>query len=499
MKFLVKNNQTGATKEFILPDNLPEREVARIKDYLANGGLAKRDFSISSRQANKAYTPSDSDITLVANGMGQDEAWVKDNLYFVKMIASDTTIDKQWDKFSESVIRALGEQYGEGWANGEIGGRTQCVMHDREKIVGRTYRYEVIDAVDAEGNAILDENNTGVKQLIVYAYVSMSAQYKGEGIVNFLKDGRLCKVSISAWISNWQYIPSDQSNWIPPGETERFGYFFYPDGSAVEAVELSFVDMGANGNATITKQKMATVTVEADIPVATTEANVETTVAANVEPTTAEGEEKAEVEKNINLDINIADYHSMKAFWDEMPEPIRKSTAIKWVSVTLKNHGDGKEFFAPDFCATKLKNMDRTLGLNKEKIAELEAKVLELDGKVSENSEKMLGADLDKQEFEKEKAKLTASLDSAEKRAVTAEKLLAIEKAVYADKYVALNAQLNGTSHDSEAIEALKVIANEMEVADLRVKSAALNVQLLNQKNKTVINPTEDAPKKRTF
>lgn len=496
MKILVKNNQTGTTKEFMFPDNLPAKEVQRIKDYLANGGLAKRDFSISSRQANKAYVPLDSDITLVANGLGQDEAWVKENLYFVKMVASDTTVDLQWDKFSESVIRALGVQYSEGWVDGEIGGRTQCVMHDREKIVGRTYRYEVIDAVDKEGNPILDENNTGVKQLIVYAYVTMSAHYKGEPIVNFLKDGRLCKVSISAWISGWQYIPSDQSNWIPPGESEVSGYFFYPDGNMVEAIELSFVDMGANQNAQLTKaNKIATVTVD-ETPEATKSETKET----ENEPIDGEGEDKEQNDKNLHLDINIAEYNSMKALWDSLPGAIRKgTTAVKWVAVTLKNHGDGKEFFAPDYCATKFTNMDRTLGLQKTQIKELEAKVEELEGKVSENGEKALGYDLDKKEYVKDKAEKQAKIDELKAALTEVEKQLGVEKAFYTDKFVTVSAQLEGTTNDSDAIEALKGLAEGMNVADLRVKSSALSVQLMNKKHQSSINPIDEPIKKKTF
>ena len=91
--------------------------------------------------------------------------------------------------------------------------------------------------------------------------MNKSAQYKGEPFVNFIRDGRFAKVSISAWIYGWEYIPSERSNWIPPGETQPSGYFYYPDGSSVEAIELSFVDMGANSNAQIMKSKIADVTV----------------------------------------------------------------------------------------------------------------------------------------------------------------------------------------------------------------------------------------------
>ena len=167
MKILVKNNATGQKREFEFPDNLPAKEVSRIKDYLAGGGLAKRDFYISTRNAKKAYIPEDADVQMIASAIGEEATWVSENFYFVKMLASDTTVDLQWDKFSESVIRSLGVQYAEGWDMGEQGGRTQCIMHDRDKIVGRTYKYEVQDAVDADGVALIDENGTTIKQLIV--------------------------------------------------------------------------------------------------------------------------------------------------------------------------------------------------------------------------------------------------------------------------------------------------------------------------------------------
>lgn len=491
MRILVENNETGVKKEFMLPDGLPPKEVARIKEYLSNGGKAKRDFSISSRQSNKAYIPADTDVTLVANGIGESEEWVKQNLHFVKMVASDTTVDLQWDKFSESVIRALGVQYAEDWENGIAGGRTMCIMHVRGQIVGRTYRYEVVDATDAEGNLIMDENNTGVKQLIVYAYVRMSAMYNGEPFVNLLKDASFCKVSISAWISNWQYIPSDQSNWIPPGETDTSGYFFYPDGSAVETIELSFVDMGANPNAHVMKNKIATVTVIDETTAPTPTPPVET------EKTEKETKEVKDEVKDLQLNINIAEYNLMKEFWDSTPDAIRKA-ALKWVAVTLKNHGDGKEFHAPDFCATKFKNMDTRLGSQIERIKELEAKVAELESTVSDNAEKAIGFDLDAKEWEKTKVQKEAAISELTAKLLAVEKELNIEREVYSDKFVSLSAQIDGVTNDADSIEALKVIAKSLSIADLRTKSAALSVQLISKKTSTKIEiPAETVSRKR--
>ena len=499
MKVLVKNNETGRKSEFTFPDNLPTKEVQRIKEYLSNGGKAKRDFSISVRSAKKAYIPEDADVTMIATAIGEDTAWVTENFYFVKMVASDTTVDLHWDKFSESVIRSLGMQYAEMWAEGEQGGRTQCIMHDRWKIVGRTYKYEIQDATNADGTPMLDENGATVKELIVYAYVNKSAQYKGESFVNFIRDGRFSKVSISAWIYGWEYIPSERSNWIPPGETEPSGYFFYPDGTNVEAIELSFVDMGANANAHIMKSKVADVTIVDETPATPATPAVNT----NVEVTVEETEKTVNVTANensneLNLNINIAEYNSMKVFWDDLPENVRKGAAIKWEEVTLKNHGDGKPFYAPDYCAAKFKNMDRTIGTQKENINDLQKKVAELETTISQNSEKMISANLDIEDLKKGATKAESDYAELKAKFEKVEAELENERKIHKAKFVAFSAELNGTQHDADAIEALNVIADSFSVSDLRTKAAALQVEstLNKEKSKLIVADTEYRPKK---
>lgn len=490
MKFLAKDKKTGQTKEHILPDNLSAKAVQRIKERLSYGGLSVRDFSISTKQANKAYKPVDTDITLVATGLGETEAWVKDHFYFVRMVASDTTIDMQGDKFSESVITALGAQYADKWIEAEIGGRTQCVMHDRDCMVGRTYRSEIQDATDKEGNVKLDENGNTIRELVVYAYVSLTAMWEGEPVVNYIRDGRLCKVSISAWISGWEYISSENSNWIPFGETEPMGYFFYPDGSTVEAIELSFVDMGANANAHVTKQKMADV-----------EVLEETTQTTKIEPEETEKTEKedkvetAKVESGTtDITINIAEIETMKAYYNALPESLRKQV-ITWVEVSLKNHGDKKSFMAPDWCATKFVNMDRSLGKNSDLILELQNKVSELESKVSEGSEKVITLTHDNEDLQKAitqkdacVSELTSSLNQTSKELETI-------REEYLQKFLSLSCQYENNV-TADFMEAKRLIAKNFTVIELREKVEALLPLLLDKRNTDKIQLEQEAKKK---
>jgi len=164
----------------------------------------------------------------------------------------------------------------------------------------------------------------------------------------------------------------------------------------------------------------------------------------------------------------------MKVFWDDMPEAVRKGAAIKWEEVTLKNHGDGKSFYAPDYCATKFKNMDRTIGSQKENITTLQEKVAELESTISQNSEKMIAANLDIEDFKKGATKAETEYAELKAKFERLEAELENERKIHKAKFVAFSAELNGTQHDDDASEAWNVIADSFSVSDLRTKAAAL-------------------------
>jgi hypothetical protein len=479
MKCFQKCLETGTVKAFDFPDNLPKNDLLQIKAFMERGGRAEKTFAIS--KAEKAYSPTDNDISLIATALNKEVAWVQENMYFVKMIASDTTIDSQFDKFSESVIKAMGVQYSGGWANGEVGGRGFCFMHSRTSVFGKTFKHEIQNAKDSEGNDILDENNSVVRQLVLYAYVNKKAIHAQSGLPYYelIETGLFTKVSISAYLRGWEYVSSADSNYIPKGQTNYYGYFYYPNGDLVETVEVSLVDLGANQNATITKS--FEVTFEEAAPVQNE--NTETENKEIETPIT-------QANKSVVIDTN--EFENMQAVYESLPTMFKsKDNVVKWEEVTLLNYTDKSAFFAPDFCATKFRNLDKTLGNKLEKIAELKAEIASLKAELSSSNDKSVAIDLEKQDVQKEFATLKESNAKIEKEHSEMVELLRIERDFYTNKFVTISAQIDNNTTDSNAVNAYAVLASEMTLKALRERTELLYVELLTKSKTNSISVTQ--------
>jgi len=431
--------------------------------------------------AQKLYTPTDAHISLVASGLAKSVAWVKENLLFLKLAASDTRIDSDRDKFTEYVLQLLGDGYSKGWGENKAGGTNVCIMHNRYEMVGKTYSYEVVDMVENDVVA-LDENGQVVRKLIVYAYIDKQAQWHGSLVTRHIDIGTLSKVSISAWISGFEYIGSDRSNYIPEGYTTPVSYYLYGTNARVETMEISLVDIGANGSGQIEKKKMYEVRVIDNTPAPTSENTLEN------KPTEKALETEKEVKTPANTDANATEIALMKSVFNTLPAHLHTAT---WVKVVAKNLADTTPFDATTEIAQKFEILDKKLTN-----VSLEVEALKLDKSNLERSSSLLTdknelLGIEKVELTKQLEKSTTDLVTANKSLTALQSEMAIEKDIYVQKYVAIKSQLKRLN--SLDLDLARTEAAQKSMSELRTDIEGLLIELSEKSKQDAVQAEKEA------
>jgi hypothetical protein len=431
--------------------------------------------------AQKLYTPTDAHISLVASGLAKSVAWVKENLLFLKLAASDTRIDSDRDKFTEYVLQLLGDGYSKGWGENKAGGTNVCIMHNRYEMVGKTYSYEIVDMVENDVVA-LDENGRVVRKLIVYAYIDKQAQWHGSLVTRHIDIGTLSKVSISAWISGFEYIGSDRSNYIPEGYTMPVSYYLYGTNARVETMEISLVDIGANGSGQIEKKKMYEVRVIDNTPTSTNENTPEN------KPTEKALETEKEMKPPANTDANDTQIALMKSVFDTLPTHLHGAT---WVKVVAKNLADTAPFDVPAEIAQKFEILDKKLTN-----VSLEVEALKLDKSNLERSSSLLTdknelLGIEKVELTKQLEKSTTDLATANKSLTTLQSEMVIEKDIYVQKYVAIKSQLKRLN--SLDLDLVRTEAAQKSMSELRTDIEGLLIELSEKSKQDAVQAEKEA------
>ena len=423
--------------------------------------------------AQKLYTPTDAHISLVASGLAKSVAWVKENLLFLKLAASDTRIDSDRDKFTEYVLKLLGEGYSKGWGENKAGGTNVCIMHNRYEMVGKTYSYEIVDMIENDVVA-LDENGQVVRKLIIYAYIDKQAQWHGSLVTRHIDIGTLSKVSISAWISGFEYIGSDRSNYIPEGYTTPVPYFLYGTNAMAETMEISLVDIGANSSGQIEKKKMYEVRV------------IDNTPATNENKPTDTPVQK-EVKTPANTDVNDTQIALMKSVFDTLPTHLHTAT---WVKVVAKNLVDTTPFDATTEIAQKFEILDKKLTN-----VSLEVEALKLDKSNLERSTSLLTdknelLGIEKSELTKQLEKTTTDLASANESLTALQSEMAIEKDIYVQKYVAIKSQLKRLN--SLDLDLVRTEATQKSMSELRTDIEGLLIGLSEKSKQDAVQAEKE-------
>jgi hypothetical protein len=431
--------------------------------------------------AQKLYTPTDAHISLVASGLAKSVAWVKENLLFLKLAASDTRIDSDRDKFTEYVLQLLGDGYSKGWGENKAGGTNVCIMHNRYEMVGKTYSYEIVDMVENDVVA-LDENGRVVRKLIVYAYIDKQAQWHGSLVTRHIDIGTLSKVSISAWISGFEYIGSDRSNYIPEGYTMPVSYYLYGTNARVETMEVSLVDIGANGSGQIEKKKMYEVRVIDNTPASTNENKPEN------KPIEKVLETEKEVKTPANTDVNDTQIALMKSVFDTLPTHLHGAT---WVKVVAKNLADTAPFDVPAEIAQKFEILDKKLTN-----VSLEVEALKLDKSNLERSSSLLTdknelLGIEKVELTKQLEKSTTDLATANKSLTALQSEMVIEKDIYVQKYVAIKSQLKRLN--SLDLDLVRTEAAQKSMSELRTDIEGLLIELSEKSKQDAVQAEKEA------
>lgn len=466
---------------------LSTQEKESITAYLEKNrekGVDIIGISEGAEVAQKLYTPTDAHISLVASGLAKSVAWVKENLLFLKLAASDTRIDSDRDKFTEYVLQLLGEGYSKGWGENKAGGTNVCIMHNRYEMVGKTYSYEIVDMIE-NNVAVLDENGQVVKKLIVYAYIDKQAQWHGSLVTRHIDIGTLSKVSVSAWISGFEYIGSDRSNYIPEGYTTPVPYYLYGSNARVETMEISLVDIGANGSGQIEKKKMYEVRIIENVLENTNEntpENKPTEKALNTE------KDMKTPANNEDVTVNLTEIALMKSVFEAVPTHLHNAT---WVKVVAKNLADTTPFDVPAEIAQKFEILDKKLTN-----VSLEVESLKLDKSNLERSTSLLKDS--KELLEIEKTELTKSLSTTQSELATANKSLtalqaelAVEKDIYAQKYVAIKSQL--TRLNSLELDVVRTEAAQKSISELRTDIDSLLIELSEKSKKEAVKAEQES------
>lgn len=459
---------------------LSTQEKEQITAYLEKNrekGVDIVGISEGADVTQKLYTPTDAHIALVASGLAKSVTWVKENLLFLKLAASDTRIDSDRDKFTEYVLQLLGEGYSKGWGENKAGGTNVCIMHNRYEMVGKTYSYEIVDMVENDVVA-LDENGQVVKKLIVYAYIDKQAQWHGSFVTRHIDIGTLSKVSISAWISGFEYIGSDRSNYIPEGYTTPVSYYLYGDTARVETMEISLVDIGANSSGQIEKKKMYEVRAIENTP-----ENKPTEKALDIEK-----DMKIPTDTNTDVTVNLAEIALMKSVFEALPKHLHNTA---WVKVAAKNLADTTPFDVPTEVAQKFEILDKKLTN-----VSLENETLKLDKSNLERSTSLLKDS--KELLEIEKVELAKSLETTQgELATTNESLaalqseMAVEKDTYIQKYVAIKSQL--TRLNSLELDVVRIEAAQKSMPELRTDIENLLIELSEKSKKDAVKAEQEA------
>jgi len=428
----------------------------------------------------KLYTPTDAHISLVASGLAKSVAWVKENLLFLKLAASDTRIDSDRDKFTEYVLQLLGEGYSKGWGENKAGGTNVCIMHNRYEMVGKTYSYEIVDMIENDIVA-LDENGQVVKKLIVYAYIDKQAQWHGSLVTRHIDIGTLSKVSISAWISGFEYIGSDRSNYIPEGYTTPVSYYLYGSNAKVETMEISLVDIGANGSGQIEKKKMYEVRAIDNTPAANENA-------PENKPTEKALDPEKEMKTPTNTDANDTQIALMKSVFDTLPTHLHGAT---WVKVVAKNLADTAPFDVPAEIAQKFEILDKKLTN-----VSLEVEALKLDKSNLERSTSLLTdknelLGIEKVELTTQLEKSTTDLATANESLTALQAQMAIEKDIYVQKYVAIKSQLKRLN--SLDLDLVRTEATQKSMPELRTDIEGLLIELSEKSKQDAVQAEKEA------
>ncbi len=493
-QFILKDSQGGTQlvlkQSHFSKNELTDNDVSFIAKKLEssrNGGIrAERTFTLATE---KAYVPSQDHIAMLATVLEKTEAEITDKYMLLKMIASDTTIDRSRDKFTKFVLDELGADYSEGWANGVSGGRSLCIMHNRNKIVGQTYAYEIRDKKDAMGAVVKDENNVVVSELIVYAYLRKSAMWEGEPVIDYIESGSLVKVSIAAWIGGYTYVSESESNYKVNGMP--MSYFVFGENSTVEAIELSLVDMGANANATLTKSYNVEITINVGceeeeyeggdegcemengcgtggkkpMRKEVTENAIEKAVELEVETEKAvKTDNEIDVEKAVEKSAELIEAEKALTFWNGLPNFVKSLAPSSWKTYKPKNFNGGEEITAPDYCITLFISNDRTIAKLKSQLSELEGKEKAANVNANALTEKQNMLNEEISNLQKSELELSEKLAQANA-------ILEKEKAYYVESYVALKTKVH-KAFTSENRNAFAAECEGLSFESLREKIA---------------------------